>query len=133
MEKGQGSHHMLTEVREEPKALHETLTEVASTCVKIASELADEKPGLVYFCGSGTSYHAALASHYLTSSLSSTPTNSIPASEFDSWVRPSATRRSAMIIISQSGESVDALSALSLQEEGNQVSRNNKHSQESAR
>ncbi len=103
---------MLMEIREEPVALHETLTSVAAMCKRIASELADEELNLVYFSGSGTSYHAALATHYLTSSLSSIPTNSIPASEFDSWAYTSPGRRSAVIIISQSGESADAISAL---------------------
>ncbi len=103
---------MLMEIREEPTALRETLSAAASTCRKIASELAHDEPRLVYFSGSGTSYHAALASHYLTSSLSSTPTNSIPSSEFDSWVRTSVSSRSIVVIISQSGESIDAVSAL---------------------
>ena len=109
---GEGSHHMLMEIHDEPTALRETLNGAATSCRKIASELTEKGLGLVYFSGSGTSYHAALASHYLTSSLSNTPTNSLPASEFDSWVRATPSSRSALIIISQSGESVDALSAV---------------------
>ena len=103
---------MLLEILEEPTALHETLDAIAGACKKIASELAAERLGMLYFTGSGTSYHAALASHYLTSSLSTRPTNSIPASEFSSWVRTPSASGNVLIAISQSGESVDIVSAI---------------------
>jgi glucosamine--fructose-6-phosphate aminotransferase (isomerizing) len=103
---------MLAEILEEPTALTETLVGIGSSCRKIASELARERIGLVYFSGSGTSYHAALASQYLLSSSSTVPTNSIPASEFDAWVRAPSTSGNVLIAISQSGESVDILSAV---------------------
>jgi len=106
------SHHMLLEIREEPAALRETLNAIATPCKEIASRLAEERLGLIYLSGSGTSYHAALAGHYLMSSLSSRPTNSIPASEFDTWVRAAPDTRNVLITISQSGESVDALSSV---------------------
>lgn len=106
------SHHMLLEIKEEPAALHETLSAIASPCRRIASELAKDRLGLIYLSGSGTSYHAALAGHYLMSSLSNRPTNSIPASEFESWARATPGSGSLLIAISQSGESVDALSSV---------------------
>lgn len=103
---------MLGEILEEPTALTNTLTSIGSSCRKIASELARERIGLIYFSGSGTSYHAALASQYLMSSLSAVPTNTIPASEFDAWARAPSANRNVLIAISQSGESVDVLSAV---------------------
>jgi glucosamine--fructose-6-phosphate aminotransferase (isomerizing) len=103
---------MLGEILEEPTALTNTLTSIRSSCRKIASELARERIGLVYFSGSGTSYHAALASQYLMSSLSAVPSNTIPASEFDAWVRAPSANRNVLVAISQSGESVDVLSAV---------------------
>lgn len=103
---------MLLEIHEEPVALRETLTGVIDACKKIALEVVREGIGLIYFSGSGTSYHAALAGHYLISSLSSIPTNSIPASEFETWVRAPSTGKNVLIAISQSGESVDVLSAV---------------------
>jgi glucosamine--fructose-6-phosphate aminotransferase (isomerizing) len=103
---------MLQEILEEPAALRETLTAIGSSCKKIALELARERIGLVYFSGSGTSYHAALASQYLMSSSSTMPSNSIPASEFDAWVRAPPNAGNVLIAISQSGESVDVLSAV---------------------
>jgi len=103
---------MLKEILEEPTALTETLASIGSSCEKIASELAKERIGLIYFSGSGTSYHAALASQYLMSSSSTMPTNSIPASEFDAWVRAPPSTENILIAISQSGESVDVLSAV---------------------
>lgn len=112
VQKGHGSHHMLLEIHEEPVALRDTLTGVADACKKIALELVKGGLGMIYFSGSGTSYHAALASHYLMSSLTSIPTNSIPASEYDAWVRAPSTSKNVLIAISQSGESVDILSAI---------------------
>jgi glucosamine--fructose-6-phosphate aminotransferase (isomerizing) len=109
---GRESYYMLREISEEPVALRDTLTAVRGTCKEIASELARDSPGLIYFSGSGTSYHAALSSHYLMSSLSKMTTNCIPASEFGSWVRATPASGSVLIVISQSGESVDALSAV---------------------
>jgi glutamine---fructose-6-phosphate transaminase (isomerizing) len=103
---------MLGEILEEPTALTNTLTSIGSSCKKIASELTRERIDLIYFSGSGTSYHAALASQYLMSSLSAVPTNTIPASEFDAWVRAPSANRNVLIAISQSGESVDVLSAV---------------------
>ena len=103
---------MFSEILEEPIALQRTMSGVAGDCRRIASELTRDGLGLVYFSGSGTSYHAALASQYLLSSASRTPTNSIPASEFESWVRTTPSRGSVLVAISQSGESVDALSAV---------------------
>ena len=103
---------MLQEILEEPTALRETLTAIGSSCKKIALELAREKMGIIYFSGSGTSYHAAVASQYLMSSSSTLPTNSIPASEFDAWVHAPSNVGNVLIAISQSGESVDVLSAV---------------------
>jgi len=112
VQKGQDSHYMLQEILEEPAALRETLTAIGSSCKKIASELTRGKIGLIYFSGSGTSYHAALASQYLISSSSTLPANSIPASEFNAWVHAPSNAGNVLIAISQSGESVDVLSAV---------------------
>jgi glucosamine--fructose-6-phosphate aminotransferase (isomerizing) len=103
---------MLQEILEEPAALRETLTAVGSSCRNIASEMTRGRIGLIYFSGSGTSYHAALASQYLLSSSSTMPANSIPASEFEAWVRAPSDAGNVLIAISQSGESVDVLSAV---------------------
>jgi len=103
---------MFDEILEEPSALRETLTAVADKCRETASKLTQGKPDLIYFSGSGTSYHAAVAAQYLMASLSTRATNSIPASEFDSWVRTPSGRGNVVIAISQSGESIDVLTAL---------------------
>lgn len=103
---------MLREILQEPAALRDTLAAIGSGCRKIASELTRGRIGLVYFSGSGTSYHAALASQYLMSSSSTIPTNSIPASEFEAWVRAPSNTGNILVAISQSGESVDVLSAV---------------------
>ena len=62
MQKGQGFHYMLREILEEPVALRETLAAIGSSCRKIASELAGERIGLIYFSGdSGADWVATSA------------------------------------------------------------------------
>jgi len=108
----QGAHYMLSEIREEPAVLDETLVSLAYTCRKVAFELIGDGLDAVYFSGSGTSYHAAVSSNYLASVLGNRPTQAVPASELSSWVHGALSRRSAFVMFSQSGESVDALSAV---------------------
>jgi len=108
----QDAHYMLSEIREEPLVLGETLASLAYTCRRVAAELVGDGLDAVYFSGSGTSYHAAVSSNYLASVLGSRPTQAVPASELSSWVQGALSRRSVFVAFSQSGESVDVLSAV---------------------
>ena len=67
---------------------------------------------MVYFTGSGTSYHACLAANYALAGLTKIFTSSLPASEFPSWVRQMQREETILVAVSQSGESVDVNTAV---------------------
>ena len=103
---------MIGEIYEQPKALAETLSESLSEARRIVEQLDLQNLGMVYFTGSGTSYHACLAAYYALSSLTRIFASSLPASEFPSWVRQAQRMENVLVAISQSGESSDVMAAV---------------------
>ena len=103
---------MLREIREQPGVVGKTLLEGLKEARKIAQELTSSGLSMVYLTGSGTSYHACLAANYAMSSLTRISSTSLPASEFSSWVSDIGRTGTAVMAISQSGESVDVLAAV---------------------
>jgi len=103
---------MLQEIHEQPKAIADTLLEAFEKARNIVHQLAPSKLAMVYFTGSGTSYHACLAANYALSTLTRISSTTLPASEFSSWVSQTDRTGTAVVAISQSGESVDALAAV---------------------
>ena len=102
---------MIREVFEEPKAIRDTIRGCSEGIHAVLDEVAAEGFRVAYLSGSGTSYYASLAGQYAMSTLTSLTATSVPASEFSSWVSPTA-RDFLVIAVSQSGESVDVLSAV---------------------
>ncbi|MEM2610700.1 MAG: SIS domain-containing protein [Candidatus Bathyarchaeia archaeon] len=104
-------HNMIREILEEPDVIRRTLIEERENIRRIAEDLKDYE--IFYVTGSGTSYHAGLASQYALSSLTGIITSTLPASEFHRWVPQnlSKTKRALLMAISQSGESTDIVSA----------------------
>jgi glucosamine--fructose-6-phosphate aminotransferase (isomerizing) len=102
---------MVREILEEPSALRKTIAEEEENIKKIAFEIEAKKYEIVYITGSGTSYHAGLASQYALSSLTDLIVSTIPASEFQRWIPASITRKALLMAISQSGESTDVINA----------------------
>ncbi|OYT47841.1 hypothetical protein B6U79_03625, partial [Candidatus Bathyarchaeota archaeon ex4484_231] len=82
----QFSHNMIREILEEPAAVDETLNVEGPVVARVAREIRSKGYGMIYITGSGTSYHAGLASQYALSNLSNLMTSIIPASEFQRWV-----------------------------------------------
>ena len=105
-------HHMIREIYEQPNGVAETLAVCFQDARRIVEQLDPEKIGMVYFTGSGTSYHACLAANYALAGLTKIFTSSLPASEFPSWVRQMQRKQTILIAISQSGESVDVNTAV---------------------
>jgi len=103
---------MLEEIHEQPKAIADTLQEAFKKAQNIVQQLTPSKLSMVYFTGSGTSYHACLAANYALSTLTRISSTTLPASEFSSWVSQTDRTGTAVVAISQSGESVDALAAV---------------------
>jgi len=108
---GELPHHMIREIREEPRAVEATLRECQGKIPELTGEIRLRRLGMIYLTGSGTSYHAGLACQYVLSSLTGLMTSLIPASEFPLWVPPTLPGKALLIAISQSGESSDVLAA----------------------
>jgi glucosamine--fructose-6-phosphate aminotransferase (isomerizing) len=102
---------MIKEIYEQPKSVGETLSACLDKAKKIVQRLDAQKIGMVYFTGSGTSYHACLAANYALSTLTRIFGSSLPASEFPSWVKQARSTETILIAISQSGESSDIITA----------------------
>src|SRR5271157_1855624 len=102
---------MLREIYEQPRAIADTLKETAKEAREIVRQLNVQNLDMVYFTGSGTSYHACLAANYAMSTLTRVFSTSLPACEFASWAGQTGRRNTILIAISQSGESTDVLAA----------------------
>ena len=104
-------HHMLKEIFEEPEVLQKTINLEQDRIRRIASEVNSQNYEVIYITGSGTSYHAGLASQYALSNLTDLIVTALPASEFHRWVPSKISRKTLLMAISQSGESSDVLEA----------------------
>lgn len=102
---------MIREILEEPEVIRRTIVEEKENIRRIAELIRAENYEMAYVTGSGTSYHAGLASQYALSSLTDMIVSAIPASEFNRWVPQSLPRKTLLIAISQSGESIDIINA----------------------
>jgi len=102
---------MLREIFEEPEVLRRTINLEQDRIRRIASKINVENYEIIYITGSGTSYHAGLASQYALSNLTGLVATTIPASEFHRWIPSKILRKTLLMAISQSGESSDVLEA----------------------
>ncbi len=105
------AHHMLKEIFEEPSVVNRTIEQERDRTQEIAREIRSSSYDIVYITGSGTSYHAGLASQYALSNLTNLVTSIVPASEFERWIPTKIRRKVLLMAISQSGESSDVLEA----------------------
>ncbi len=117
-EKGGFKHFMLKEIHEQPRAIEDTLRgrvdlaagDVFDSEIGIDAEAA-KKIKRVYFIACGTSHHATLYGRFLMESIARLPSTTELASEFigrDPVVGPD----DLVIAVSQSGETLDTLTAL---------------------
>ncbi len=105
-------HFMEKEIHEQPRAVADTLRGQ----LKLDWEGGPSRTDLagvkhVYLVACGTSYHAALAAEYLWEPLLGLPVEAEIASEFR-YKRPALGEDALVVLISQSGETVDTLMAL---------------------
>ena len=110
--KGGYDHFMLKEIHEQPKVIRDTLveyTQVAEPVVDL-ERMRDEGIESVLILACGTSYHAALVGKYIIEDLVGVPVRVEVASEFSYYGRTLA--RTLAIVITQSGETADALKAI---------------------
>jgi len=116
-------HFLLKEITESPGAVRATIEE----SISVSSEKFSPsdfcfqdigKPTRVIFCGSGSSFYAALIGRSLIESIGGVSTSSIVASEFR-YGQGVVEKDALYVVISQSGESLDTMeSAKFIIEEG---------------
>jgi len=112
-EKGGYEHYMHKEIHEQPRSLRQTLSgrvdEVEGEVDVDISEDSLVEPERIEFVACGTSYHAGMYASHLFEEYAGLPSNVEYASEYDGPSEPSET---AVVAVTQSGETADTLSAL---------------------
>jgi len=120
--KGGYEHFMLKEIHEQPRVIRDTLTGYIAA-EEPAAELigtADDRLEEIVILASGTSYHAALTGKYIIEGLDKIRVRTELASEF--IYSGYAAAGSLGIVITQSGETLDALKAARrLREQGSRI------------
>ncbi|MBI3171053.1 MAG: glutamine--fructose-6-phosphate transaminase (isomerizing), partial [Hydrocarboniphaga effusa] len=117
LERGDYAHYMQKEIFEQPRAVGDTLSErIANNRVLVAAlgpraeTLLPQVQG-VHIVACGTSYHAGLIARYYIEQGARLPCTVEVASEYR-YRRPVVPPGTLFIAISQSGETLDTLSAL---------------------
>src|SRR5690348_6362312 len=113
-ELGPYRHYMQKEIFEQPRAVADTLESVAAVTPALFGEgaerlLADRSSVLILACG--TSYYAGLVARYWIESLAGVPCSVEIASEYR-YRASVPDPKGLVVVISQSGETADTLSAL---------------------
>ncbi len=109
--KGGYEHFMLKEIQEQPRVIRDTIGDYKTSCRSTIAEPAFcGKIKSLTVVGCGTSYHAGLIGKYVIEELHGIPVRVELGSEFNHCRR--SIPQSASIIISQSGETADVLSAM---------------------
>ncbi|MEM1883767.1 MAG: glutamine--fructose-6-phosphate transaminase (isomerizing), partial [Candidatus Bathyarchaeia archaeon] len=103
-------HFMLKEIHEQPLALRNALRLQDLYLDLIATFL--DKAKNIFLVACGTSYHACLAASYMFSKLACLSAYPVIASEFIEQFGPAINIDSAVLAVSQSGETADTLAAV---------------------
>ena len=116
-DRGEYRHFMAKEIFEQPRAIGETLEErlargrvLEAAFGYTAAELF-EKVEAVHIVACGTSYHAGLVARQLIENLARIPVSVEVASEYR-YRKPVVTPGTLFVTVSQSGETLDTVSAL---------------------
>ena len=123
-EKAGFEHFMIKEIFEEPKVVRDTVNprisggRITLDNINITPEYLEDIER-VFIVACGTAYHAGMIGKYLIEKLARIPVETDLASEFR-YRDPIIGSRNLVIIISQSGETIDTLFALRRQKEGRQ-------------
>lgn len=107
--KGGFPHYMIKEIYEQPRAIAETLSGFGEDYLRGARELASSET--IFVAAAGTSFHASLYFALLLTRLAGAKVIPLISSEYEIFAR-AAGPRDALLAISQSGETIDTLSAL---------------------
>jgi len=118
-EKGGYENFMLKEIHEQPKAIRDTMTSrivlgepITLDDINITKEQI-KNLNKIYIVACGTAYNAGVVGKYVIEKLARIPVELDIASEFK-YRDPIMDKNTLMIVISQSGETADTMSALRL-------------------
>ncbi len=115
-EKGGYAHFMLKEIMEQPEAVRKTISPRLADGEIVLEELKDAKEFMkgisrIYLVACGSAYHVGVVGKYALEKLLRIPTEACLASEFR-YSEPLLGESSLVIVISQSGETLDSMAAL---------------------
>ncbi len=115
-EKGGYAHFMLKEIMEQPEAVRKTISPRLADGEIVLEELKDAKEFMkgisrIYLVACGSAYHVGVVGKYALEKLLRIPTEACIASEFR-YSEPLLGESSLVIVISQSGETLDSMAAL---------------------
>ena len=115
-EKAGFEHFMMKEIREQPKAVSDTINSVVKDGKIDLSEVGLDEDTIrnvsqIYIVACGSAYHVGMAAQYVFEDLSRIPVLVELASEFR-YRNPILDKNGLAIIVSQSGETADSLAAL---------------------
>ncbi len=108
-QKGGFPHFMLKEIHEQPNVLSNYIRIKQPTVNKIASKINEVDK--IFFLAAGTAYHSTLTGEYLIRKHGKKLAQSIVASEYE-IIEPLIDDNTALIAVSQSGETMDTIQAL---------------------
>ncbi len=108
-EKGDFAHFMLKEIFEQKESISRAINQ-SSKLMKSAAEVLSDCNG-AYFIACGTAHKVATAAEYFFADISGRKINVVAASEMPSFER-FVNEKTALIAISQSGETADVLEIL---------------------
>ncbi|MEM0360029.1 MAG: glutamine--fructose-6-phosphate transaminase (isomerizing) [Candidatus Diapherotrites archaeon] len=114
--KGDFEHFMLKEICEQPETIARTAMQSQKKFKKVATLIS--KADSVFFLGCGSSYHACLAAEYAFSEIAGKSVKAVLASEFSRHA-PLISKKSVVVAVSQSGETIDLLEAVRLAKQKN--------------
>jgi len=109
-QKGGYPHFMLKEIHEQPRALQDTLR-IAPSDYKAFAEILHYHENILLIAA-GTSFHATLAAKYMFSKLANRLVHGVIASEGKDTTAASLGEDTAVVAVTQSGETIDTLHAV---------------------
>ncbi len=114
-EKGGYAHFMLKEIMEQPEAVRKTVSPRLNDGEIVLDELKDadliRNISRIYIVACGSAYHVGVVGKYTLERLLHIPTEACLASEFR-YSSPLLDSSALVIVISQSGETLDSMAAL---------------------
>ena len=109
IDKGKYAHHTLKEIHEQPNIVQNAGTQNLEKIEEFCNIVTNSKA--LFLVGSGTSYHSALIAKHILSKFAKIRAEAIISSEFQ-YTFEDIDSTSAIIAISQSGETADVLQSV---------------------